>query len=417
MTEIGGCGVLDASRGLEALLSPVSRDLFLKEYWEEKPLLIQRKAAGFYHGLFSAPELDQLISYSEMGFPMIRAVQKGKPEQSLNFVRDSFSPDPPLVNQIRAAYKLYADGYTIIVNGMEWRSQPVRRLCRFLEAELNHPVGVNAYATPKGSQGFSAHFDDHDVLILQIDGTKHWEVYPPDCQLPLEEKSSGFKPAAQDQLPNPYLTTALEAGDLLYLPRGWKHAARASESASLHLTVGFFVYRWADFIQQAVRDMSEKDIRFRRALPPGFLKEGTHSEFLRAHLEQLLGALQTQANADAARAGIARRLLKRSEPATEGRLAEINAAPEIDIDTELEKPAAMRCQVLPDGGFCLFHFHGAELRMPGKTAEALRFLCEQEGAFKGRQIPGPLRESEVLVLLRRLVKEGLLRRTAHPSAS
>jgi len=186
--------VLDISKGLDAILSPVPRELFLKEHWEEKPLLIQRNARCFYDGLFSGQDLDQLISYSEMGYPMLRAVQKGKPEQSLNFVRDPFSPDKPLTAQIRAAYKLYADGYTIVVNGLEWRSQPVRQLCRFLEAELSHPVGVNAYATPRESQGFSVHFDDHDVLILQIEGTKHWEIYPPDSLLPLEEKASEFKP-------------------------------------------------------------------------------------------------------------------------------------------------------------------------------------------------------------------------------
>jgi ribosomal protein L16 Arg81 hydroxylase len=402
--------VLDIARGLNALLSPVSRDLFLKEYWEDKPLLIQRNAPCFYDGLFSAQDLDQCISFSEMGFPMIRAVQKGKSEQSLNFVRDPFSPDKPLIAQIKAAYKLYAEGYTLVVNGLEWRSPPVRRLCRFLEGDLNHPVGVNAYATPKGAQGFSAHFDDHDVLILQIEGSKHWEVYPPDCPLPLEEHSTSFKPFSDTQLPKPFMTTVLEAGDLLYLPRGWTHAAHASDSASLHLTVGIFVYRWADLIQQALRDVSDKDIRFRRALPPGFLNNGTHSESLRAQLEQLLSALQSQASADAAQAGMARRLLKRSEPTSEGRLGEINASTEIDLDTELEKPAGMRCMVKTDGGSCTFHFPGTELRMPGKTSPALRFISEQEGAFQGRQIPGPLRESEVLVLLRRLMKEGLLRR-------
>jgi ribosomal protein L16 Arg81 hydroxylase len=409
--------VLDISKGLGAILSPVSRELFLKEHWEEKPLLIQRRARSFYDGLFSTQDLDQLISYSEMGYPMLRAVQKGKPEQSLNFVRDPFSPEKPLTAQIKAAYKLYADGYTIVVNGLEWRSQPVRQLCRYLEAELSHPVGVNAYATPRGSQGFSVHFDDHDVIILQIDGTKHWEIYPPDTLLPLEEKASEFKPTADAQLPKPHLTAALEPGDLLYLPRGWTHAARSSEASSLHLTVGIFVYRWADFIQQALHDVSVQDVRFRRALPPGFLNDGTQSDSLRANLEQLMGALHKQVDASGARNGMARHLLKRSEPTPEGRLGELNALPDLNLDTELVKPAAMRCTVFADGGSCTFHFNGTDLRLPAKTAEALKFLSEHDGAFTGRQVPGPLRESEVLVLLRRMIKEGLLRRTAPKAAS
>ena len=156
--------------------------------------------------------------------------------------------------------------------------------------------------------------------------------------------------------------------------------------------------------------------RFRRALPPGFLNDEVHSKFLRAHLEQLLGALQSQANTDAAQAGIARQLLKRGEPTSEGRLGEINASSEIDLDTELEKPSAMRGMVLTHGASCTLHFHGTELRLPGKTSQALKFLSAQEGPFTGRQIPGPLRESEVLVLLRRLMKEGFLRRTSSKTA-
>ena len=409
---MGGCRVFDTSGGLEALLNPVGRDLFLKEYWEEKPLLIRRDAASFYEGLFSAQDVDQIISYSEMNFPIIRAVQGGKPEQSLNFVPDAFSPDTRLVAQINAAYESYADGYTLIVNTLEWRSHPVRRLCRFLEAELSHPVSVNAYATPKGSQGFSVHFDNHDVLILQIEGSKHWVIYPPDSPLPLQEESSWFKPYTDAQLPQPHMTTDLEAGDLLYLPRGWRHAASASDSASLHLTVGISVYRWADFIQQVLLDLSNKDIQFRRALPPGFLNGRGPSEHLRAQMEQLLAALQSRADAGAAHAGMARRLLKRSEPTAEGRLGEMNAASKIDIATKLEKTSAMRGMVMSNGAFCTFHFHGTELRLPAKTAESLRFICEHEGAFTGRQVQGVLRESEVLVLLRRLVREGFLRQAA-----
>lgn len=129
-------------------------------------------------------------------------------------------------------------------------------------------------------------------------------------------------------------------------------------------------------------------------------------------MEQLLAALQSQADADAAHARMARRLLTRREPATEGRLGEMNAASEIDIATKLEKPGVMRGMVMSNGAFCTFHFHGTELRLPAKTAESLRFICEHEGAFTGRQVQGGLRESEVLVLLRKLVREGFLRQTA-----
>ena len=48
-----------------------------------------------------------------------------------------------------------------------------------LAAELGHPVPANAYVTPPSSRGFSAHYDVHDVFVLQLAGRKRWTVYAP----------------------------------------------------------------------------------------------------------------------------------------------------------------------------------------------------------------------------------------------
>lgn len=408
--------MLDISRGLEVLLSPVSRELFLGEYWDVKPLLIERNTPGFYDGLFSTQELDQLISFSEISFPKIRAVQKDKSDQSLELMRNTFYPDGGLVAQINTAYKLYSEGCTLIMERLEWRSPVVRMLCRLLEADLNHRVGMNAYATPRGSQGFNVHFDDHDVLILQVEGAKHWEIYTPDYALPMDH-SPPHKVLSDPERQKPYMSIELAAGDLLYLPRGWSHAARAADCASLHLTVGIHVFRWADLLQEALAQVSGNDVRFRQALPPGFLDAGAPSEALQAHFEELLGALHSQAKVGVAQSEIARRFLLRSEPTTEGRLAELNTSSEITLDTELEKPMGMRCRVVENGQSCTIEFHGMQLKVPAKTASALQFVSQQEGVFKGRNVPGPLREAETLVVLRRLVKEGLLRRATSKASA
>jgi hypothetical protein len=204
---------------------------------------------------------------------------------------------------------------------------------------------------------------------------------------------------------------------LLYLPRGWSHAARAADCASLHLTVGIHVFRWADLLQEALAQVSGNDVRFRQALPPGFLDAGAPSEALQAHFEELLGALHSQAKVGVAQSEIARRFLLRSEPTTEGRLAELNTSSEITLDTELEKPMGMRCRVVENGQSCTIEFHGMQLKVPAKTASALQFVSQQEGVFKGRNVPGPLREAETLVVLRRLVKEGLLRRATSKASA
>lgn len=400
--------MLDLSRGLEALLTPSTRDHFLKEYWEQQPLHIERRQPGFYDGVFCSQEMDRLISYSEIAYPQIDAASKAKPDLAADFMRNTFTDTSGLVGQINTAYNLYAEGCTLIVNGVERRSQAVRLMCRYLEAELSCPVAVNAYLTPAGSQGFKRHHDGHDVLVLQIEGSKHWEIYPPAFPLPYDTRTRDTAPPPPEA-EKKVMDAELHAGDLLYLPRGWRHAARATDSASLHLTVGLYVYRWSQLIKEVLSNVSAADVRFRQALPPGFLREAADLQPLEVRLAELLSVLQSQADVAAAATAIARRLYLSIEPTSEGRTAEANALAQITVDTLLEKTPGMICRVVQQENSCALLLPGTEIRGPLKILPTLRFVSEQPGTFRGRQFPG-LRDSEILLMLRRFVRTGLVRR-------
>ncbi|MDB5308472.1 MAG: Cupin 4 family protein [Gemmataceae bacterium] len=71
---------------------------------------------------------------------------------------------------------------------MERRWHPVALLCRNLEIVFHCPVHANMYLTPEGAQGFDAHFDTHEVLVLQLEGTKTWRVYGSARTAPLVEE-------------------------------------------------------------------------------------------------------------------------------------------------------------------------------------------------------------------------------------
>src|SRR3546814_3803345 len=130
----------------------------------------------------------------------------------------------------------FAAGFTIILNGLERYVGAVAALARGLEVELNFETQVNAYITPPGSQGFLPHYDDHDVIILQIQGSKRWHIYEQEGDVPSSELQQreifvgeGLSPATQ---------LILTAGDVLYVPRGRLHAAETLDETSIHLTLG-----------------------------------------------------------------------------------------------------------------------------------------------------------------------------------
>ena len=57
-------------------------------------------------------------------------------------------------------------------------------------------------------------------------------------------------------------------------------------------------------------------------------------------------------------------------------------------------------------------FEGRDLRFPERLVAELEFLVTADAPFRGSELPGSLDEAGRLVLLRRLVREGFLRRSA-----
>ena len=133
----------------------------------------------------------------------------------------------------------------MVFEALQHRQEPLRRLCARLCREAGVRTQTNIYLTPPGSQGFRAHWDTHDVFVLQVCGSKRWHLYEggPDSPLPHQK----FDPdqhapgAHQDEF-------TLNSGDTLYIPRGQMHAAETTDEISLHITLGLIAYSWADLL-------------------------------------------------------------------------------------------------------------------------------------------------------------------------
>ena len=189
-------------------------------------------------------------------------------------------------------------------------------------ADLGHPVQVNAYVTPPQNQGFAAHYDVHDVFVLQVAGEKRWTHPRAGARAPAAPTSRGpttARPCGARRRRPPVIDTVLRPGDALYLPRGWLHSAEALGETTVHLTVGIHAMTRYDVVEALVALAADAPA-LRASLPLGVdvADPGDSQADLDATVEALADRLAAATAADAADA-VRRRVDRRPGPSRSGR--------------------------------------------------------------------------------------------------
>lgn len=383
----------------EQLIQPLATDTFFNEYWEKQPLHITRERANYYSALFSIKDVDDVICFTEPQFPAIQIFNQGKPVP-WNFFSESAG-----MSNINALYAEYQRGTTLILRGLQHRWQPVANLYRNLESYFNHLIHINLYLTPKNAQGFASHFDTHEVFILQVEGSKHWRIYDTfeDLTLPIEQRS-----LPENKLQKPLHEIHLQAGELLYIPSGYVHEALTSESSSIHLTVGINAYRWSDLLRTAITLVAEENEVLRKSLPIGFL-EDSHQETIEQRFPELLNLLLEDSNLEAAVERLSKDVFRDFPPLPDGHFAQLDALEAIAIDTVVKKRHGGLCRIFSESesDSVSIHFPGNKVVGPKSIEPSLQFIADAR-EFSVDSLPDSLSDNSKLVLVRRLVKEGLL---------
>ncbi len=378
-------------------LGPVGADAFLAEYWERGPLVIARGEERRFHELLAPADVERLLCESAVRVPAFRLVKEGAQLPLSTYTEDipwrpgSFS-GTPLVERVAEEF---ARGATLVLQALHLYWPAAALYCRELEKWLGCPVQANAYQTPAAARGFAVHHDTHDVFVLQVAGRKRWRVYEPVLELPL----SGQRWSPQLGDPGEAIRDfTLEAGDTLYLPRGWPHEATTSEDESLHLTIGMHPPTRLDALRAALQSSAEDDVEFRRTpTADGMIPKES--------LERLASRLTPE---ELAR-GVRRRFVATRRPILHDQLAQMRALDRLTPADPLERRATVICELEQTQDGALLLFEGKELSFPAQATAAVAAAVESEGAFSAGDLPGSLDEAGRLVLVRRLVREGFLR--------
>lgn len=381
---------------IETLIAPLARASFLAEYREKAPLLVARDQPSFYGDLLSLDDVDALLGSADLPAGTVRLLRDGAETPAPGVTRDS-------------AFRHFGSGGTIAINTLERNLPRLSELCAALGADLGYRAQANIYLTPPGGQGFAAHYDDHDVFVLQVRGAKSWRVFAdPPRELPL--KGQFHRPTTAAPTPKrgaPLIDAEVKQGDLLYIPRGFVHEARSGNATSMHITLGLHGLPWVDLFSAALRRLADEDVTFRRSLPPGLGNgaAGPREEALRT--ARLLVSALSNLPIEAALDEHIREWSCGVQPTVGPRLADIEASRDLRPESVVRRRPGVRLAIDPRNDVTHVRFNQKKVELPA-TADTLARFIAATPEFALREAPRDLGEAGVKAVVTNLIREGAL---------
>jgi len=381
---------------LEWLIQPTTKNEFFENYFEKKPLVVKRNEPDYFRNLLSLDEIDRVITTLDRSTDEI-ILKNAKRELTAN----DYTVDDEL--DVARVCQLFGEGSTVTLAFLDTVVPQLTQFCRKLEKEFSCPFQTNIYLTPPNAQGAKAHYDTHDVFVLQISGTKKWMIYGTPVELPLPGQDFDSAIHALGEVTQEF---TLEAGDVAYVPRGVVHDARSTDTTSLHITAGVLRYTWTDLLLEFLASASLRDAELRKSLPPEFAREGFDRTKARENLVRLLKRAAEAGDFDGALEHFADDFISKCRPVLRGQMAQIAGLERVSARSiaGVRPEAIFRVHSTADA----LHVdcYGRRVSFPAQAAEAVRFALNKE-RFAIGDLPGELDEEEKIVVVRRLVKEGL----------
>ena len=220
-----------------------------------------------YKKIYSLDQMNSDINFQNLVYPYIRLNNHKNTTTRLDFIEKTNNKHlNNLETKLSLKSILYrlAKGDTLIMDGIDVFNQNVRTFSRVLSNGLNAKVSSNLYYTFRDNTGINLHFDQHDVLAIQIHGQKKWHFVRNIIEDASQKIDHSIKPIL-DSDSVVIETILLEEGEFLFIPKGiWHYTETTAEKSSLHIAFGLIPPNINDvlneFIRQKIGKYGQKNV-------------------------------------------------------------------------------------------------------------------------------------------------------------
>ena len=375
------------------------------------PLTIENFLSRTLLGGVSKIEAGDADSRTELLGPDPSAVLTSSIEwvPKLTFHSANPSGPPPSLTAIADAAdfrqrieQFHARNYSVRFPELRYVWRPLDTLARAFEALLHQPMTTSAFWS-RGGMKAPVHHDDHDLIVVQLRGTKRWYVSSGPSEL---HNTWANIPGRPPEL-GPHEVIDLRPGDVLYLPRGTPHTVD-SDTESIHLALGFIPLTVRQTLIAAIDHLSDFDRRWRMTVGGNLALQvqGAGMERLESLAvdasAQLASALRTP--------GFMAAALQRRSSRSIGSLAALptpSAAPEITLDSVLVQPPHAFCYLTANPDTIDFSYPGGHIYIHRGAQQSVVFMASTR-RFRVRDIPGDVGDDIRLSIAAQFLKIGFV---------
>jgi len=253
-------------------------DTFLRDYWQQKPLLI-RNPWGTWHNPLSPDELAGLACEEGVEARLILQRDEALQAEHGPFPEERFA-------------KLDRDGWSLLVQAADHHVPEVAALIEPFRFIPNWRIDDVMVSVASDGGGVGAHFDHYDVFLIQGLGQRRWQVGQ------MCDEATPLLPHDDLRLLADFQPTGewlLEPGDILYVPPRMAHNGVAVGEDCMTYSVGFrapsraeLIEGWTDAVAAGLDDDDRyTDAGLVRQANPGEISAEALAHLHRMTLEKL----------------------------------------------------------------------------------------------------------------------------------
>lgn len=222
----------------------IDKEKFKKDYLYQTPYVFKK---SFDNSEFNWNNVNEIYSRGDVShrdFKLMNGYEVPKQEYVENYNNLGVIEYRCITSTL---YKYLRNGATLVLN---------RIINELIVDDISRQIGnfseartiTGGYAAFSSKSSYKSHWDTRDVYAVQLIGKKRWILKKPNFNFPLHMQQTKNFPSIQEPT-EIYMDVVLEAGDILYIPRGWWHDPLPMNEETFHLAVATFPPTGFEYIQ------------------------------------------------------------------------------------------------------------------------------------------------------------------------